>query len=281
MLELPPGLDARAVRAVAMDLDGTVLDETFQPSQRTASAIATAEASGIACLIATGRMFVSARRVAERLDIRRPLICYQGALVGDPISGEVLVHRPIEAPLAREILRAMPERHARRSNLYVDDELYVWEENEETVRYAQVAGVPMHVVGNTREWLERPTTKIVTVGTTETMDALRDQMQPLFGSRAFVAKSLPYFLEFAAPGVSKASGLALVADLLGFTAAEAVAVGDAENDREMLAWAGCGLAVANADERLIGEADGVIPSVHEDGVAQLLEALAAVRSASS
>ena len=47
----------------------------------------------------------------------------------------------------------------------------------------------------------------------------------------------------------------------------------------MLDWAGCGLAVANADARLIGEADGVIPSVHDDGVAQLLEALAAARSA--
>ena len=82
----------------------------------------------------------------------------------------------------------------------------------------------------------------------------------------------------AAPGVSKASGLALVADRLGFTAAEAIAVGDAENDREMLDWAGCGLAVANADERLLGEADAVIPSVHEDGVAQLLEALAEARS---
>jgi Cof subfamily protein (haloacid dehalogenase superfamily) len=279
LLELPPGLDAHAVRAVAMDLDGTVLDETFQPSQRTAAAIALAEGAGIACLIATGRMFVSARRVAERLGIRRPLICYQGALVGDPVTGEVLSHRPIEAPLAREILRAMPEEHARRSNLYVDDELYVWEENEETVRYSQVAGVPMHVVGNTAGWLERPTTKIVTVGTNETMNALRDHMQPLFGERAFVAKSLPYFLEFAAPGVSKASGLEIVADLLGFTAAETVTVGDAENDREMLDWAACGLAVANADERLIGEADAVIPSVHEDGVAQLLEALAAARAA--
>jgi Cof subfamily protein (haloacid dehalogenase superfamily) len=279
LLELPPGLDAHAVRAVAMDLDGTVLDETFQPSQRTAAAIALAEAAGIACLIATGRMFVSARRVAERLGIRRPLICYQGALVGDPVTGEVLSHRPIEAPLAREILRAMPEEHARRSNLYVDDELYVWEENEETVRYSQVAGVPMHVVGDTAAWLERPTTKIVTVGTNETMNALRDHMQPLFGERAFVAKSLPYFLEFAAPGVSKASGLEIVADLLGFTAAEAVTVGDAENDREMLDWAAFGLAVANADERLIGEADAVIPSVHDDGVAQLLEALAAARTA--
>jgi Cof subfamily protein (haloacid dehalogenase superfamily) len=280
VLELPPGLDARTVRAVAMDLDGTVLDETFQPSQRTAGAVALAEASGIACLIATGRMFVSARRVAERLNIRRPLVCYQGALVGDPVTGEILVHRPIGAPLAREILRAMPEEHARRSNLYVDDELYVWEENEATVRYSQVAGVPMHVVGNTADWIERPTTKIVTVGTNETMNALRDQMQPLFAGRAFVAKSLPYFLEFAAPGVSKASGLQLVADLLGFGAAEAIAVGDAENDREMLEWAGLGIAVANADERLIGEADAVIPSVHDDGVAQLLEALAAARTPS-
>ncbi|MDX6620033.1 MAG: hypothetical protein QOK36_2419 [Gaiellales bacterium] len=281
MLELPPGLDARTVRAVAMDLDGTVLDETFQPSQRTAEAVALAEATGIACLIATGRMFVSARRVAERLTIRWPLVCYQGALVGDPVTGEVLVHRPIEAPLAREILRAMPEEHARRSNLYVDDELYVWEENEATVRYSQIAGVPMHVVGNTADWIERPTTKIVTVGTNETMNELRDQMQPLFGDRAFVAKSLPYFLEFAAPGVSKASGLQLVADLLGFTAAETVAVGDAENDREMLDWASFGLAVANADERLIAEADAMIPSVHDDGVAQLLETLAGARAANA
>ena len=277
MLQLPPGLDARAVRAVAMDLDGTVLDETFTPSARTAAAIAAAEAAGIACLIATGRMFVSARRIAAQLGIRRPLVCYQGALVADPVSGEVLVHRPIEAPLAREILRAMPTEHARHSNLYIDDELYVWEENEATLRYSQVSGVEMHIVGPLADWIERPTTKIVTVGRPDDMDVLRDELQPLFGSRAFIAKSLPYFLEFAAPGVSKASGLALLADLLGFSPEQAVAVGDAENDREMLDWAGCGLAVANASDLLKGEADAVIPSVHDDGVAQLLEALAAAR----
>jgi Cof subfamily protein (haloacid dehalogenase superfamily) len=277
VLQLPPGLDARAVRAVAMDLDGTVLDETFQPSLRTAEAIAAAEATGIACLIATGRMFISARRVAEKLGIRRPIVCYQGALVADPVTGEILVHRPIEAPLARELLRAIPEEHARRSNLYIDDELYVWEENEATRRYSEVAGVQMHIVGPLADWIEQPTTKIVTVGLPEAMDALRDDLQPRFGSRAFIAKSLPYFLEFAAPGVSKASGLALIAERLGFTAEDAVAVGDAENDREMVAWARWGLAVANASEHLRGEADAVIPSVHDDGVAQLLEALADAR----
>ena len=53
---------------------------------------------------------------------------------------------PEPSPLASEILRAMPEYHARRSNLYVDDELYVWEENDATLRYSQIAGVPLHVV---------------------------------------------------------------------------------------------------------------------------------------
>ena len=164
VLELPPGLDARS-RArgrhgsrrhrARRDLPALAAHRRRDRARR---------GSGIACLIATGRMFISARRVAEQLGIRRPLVCYQGALVADPVSGEILVHRPIEAALAKEILRAMPEQHARRSNLYIDDQLYVWEENEATLRYSQVAGVQMHVVGPLADWLERPTTKIVTVG---------------------------------------------------------------------------------------------------------------------
>ncbi|MEY2442036.1 MAG: D-erythronate 2-dehydrogenase, partial [bacterium] len=71
------------------------------------------------------------------------------------------------------------------------------------------------------------------------------------------------------------------AERLGFTAEQAVGVGDAENDREMLEWAGFGVAVENADERLKRQADMVIPSVHEDGVAQLLEALVDARRPSA
>ena len=188
------------------------------------------------------------------------------------------MHRPIEAPLAREILRAMPEEHARRSNLYVDDELYVWEENAATLRYSQVAGVPMHVVGDLAE-LDRAA---------DDQDRHR-RARPRRWTRCATSCSRSsaaarssrsrcrYFLEFAAPGVSKASGLALVADLLGFTAEQAVAVGDAENDREMLEWARWGSRSRTPTSACIGEADAVIPSVHEDGVAQLLEALAAAR----
>src|SRR4051812_30023204 len=102
-----------------MDLDGTVLDGTFRSSPRTATAIAAAEAAGITCLIATGRMFQSARRIAGTLGVTGPLICYQGGLVGDPATGEILLHRPLDVALARELLDALGD-WARVTNAYVD-----------------------------------------------------------------------------------------------------------------------------------------------------------------
>ena len=66
--------------------------------------------------------------------------------------------------------------------------------------------------------------------------------------------------------------LAFLAEHLGFTAAETVACGDGENDVELLEWAGYGVAVANAHERVLAVADLVCPPVTEEGVAQVIEA---------
>jgi hydroxymethylpyrimidine pyrophosphatase-like HAD family hydrolase len=103
-------------------------------------------------------------------------------------------------------------------------------------------------------------------------------LKPAFAGRLFVSKSLPYFLEFAHPDVSKGSGLAFVADRLGFTPGETVACGDGENDRELLDWAGYGVAVANAHPEILERADLVVPDVEHEGVAALLEAYLDSRS---
>ena len=72
--------------------------------------------------------------------------------------------------------------------------------------------------------------------------------------------------------MSKGSGLTFVANRLGFRPEETIACGDGENDRELLDWADFGVAVANAHEDVLDRADLVVPSVHEEGVAALLEA---------
>ena len=105
-------------------------------------------------------------------------------------------------------------------------------------------------------------------------------LKPRFHRRLFISKSLPHFLEFAHPDVNKGSGLAFVAERLGFTSAETVACGDGENDRELLDWAGFGVAVANAHEDILRRADLVVPPAQEEGVAFLLESYLLLNSLS-
>jgi Cof subfamily protein (haloacid dehalogenase superfamily) len=239
---------------------------------RTRSAIRAARDAGIRVVVVTGRMFRSVRPYLDEAELDDPAVCYQGAVVADPVTGEFLLHVPIPLDLAREAIAAVKEEGFG-LNCYVDDELYVAEITPEARRYADFQHLELHVVGPLLEWLDRPPTKLVVIEDPEVLDGLETRLKERFGDRLYISKSLPYFLELAHPDVTKASGLAFLAERLGFSAAETVAFGDGENDIELLEWAGYAVAVANAHERVLAVADLVCPSVDEEGVAQTIEAL--------
>ena len=238
---------------------------------RTAAAIAATRAAGVHVIVVTGRMFRSVRPYVLEAGIDDPVICYQGAVVADPGSGGFLRHVRIPRAVALEAIDAVVARgfHV---NCYVDDVLYVAEVTPEARAYAGFQDLEVHPVGPLREWLHADPTKLVAVGDPGALDELEAELKPRFRGRLFVSKSLPQFLEFAHPDVSKGAGLQFVADRLGFTPAQTVACGDGENDRELLDWAGFGVAVANARPDILARADLVIPSVDDEGVASLLEA---------
>jgi Cof subfamily protein (haloacid dehalogenase superfamily) len=155
----------------------------------------------------------------------------------------------------------------------VDDELYVARETPASDAYAHFQTLSVNVVGDLASWLPKAPTKLVTVGDPTELDELEATMKARFGPRLYISKSLPHFLEFAGPEVTKGTGLAFVADQLGFSREATVAFGDGENDVELLEWAGYGVAVANAHARVLAIADYVCPSVEEEGVAQIIEAI--------
>jgi Cof subfamily protein (haloacid dehalogenase superfamily) len=222
-------------------------------------------------IVVTGRMFRSVRPYLEEAGIDDPVVCYQGAVVAEPGSGRFLRHEPIPLELAREAIGAL-EQERFHVNCYVNDELYVARITPEAERYASFQRLPIHPVGDLLAWLEEPPTKLVTIGEPDVLDGLEERMKASFDGRLYISKSLPYFLEFASPDVTKASGLAFLAEHLGFGAAATVAFGDGENDVELLQWAGYGVAVANAHERVLAVADWVCPPAAEEGVAQVIEA---------
>jgi hydroxymethylpyrimidine pyrophosphatase-like HAD family hydrolase len=133
-------------------------------------------------------------------------------------------------------------------------------------------------VGDVLAWLERPPTKLVSIGDPDALDGLEERMKRAFGERLFIARSLPYFLEFAQAGVTKGTGLRFAAEHLGLSLERTVGFGDGENDVELLEAAGYGVAVETAHPRLRAVADAFCPPAEEEGVAQVVEAYLASRS---
>ena len=196
-------------------------------------------------------MFRSIRPYALEAGLDDPVVCYQGAVVAEPASGRWLRHVPIPLDRAREAIAAV---------------------RDEGFGLNDFQHLELHAVGDLLGWLDRPPTKLVVIHDPAILDGLEARLKARFDTRLYISKSLPYFLELASPDVKKASGLEFLAGRLGFARERTVAFGDGENDVELLQWAGYGVAVANAHERVLAAADLVCPSVDEQGVAQVLEA---------
>jgi Cof subfamily protein (haloacid dehalogenase superfamily) len=241
---------------------------------RTRAAIAATRAAGIHVVLVTGRMFRAVRPYALEAGLDDPVVCYQGAVVAEPVRGRWLRHVPIPLELARETIAAVNEAGFG-LNCYVDDELYVAEITPEARRYADFQHLELHAVGDLLAWLDRPPTKLVVIEDPEVLDDLKQRMLGRFDGRLYISKSLPYFLEFASPDVTKAAGLDFLSEHAGFSRERTVAFGDGENDVELIEWAGYGVAVANAHDRVKEVADFICLSVDDEGVAQVLEAFLA------
>jgi Cof subfamily protein (haloacid dehalogenase superfamily) len=258
---------------VACDLDGTLLSPRLEFPPGLRASLDGLQASGSAVVVCTGRMFVSARRIASRLGLNEgPVICYQGGMVADLASGEVLYHKRMEPGVAAEVVREL-RRLGRHLNAYVDDGLYVEVLNEWARRYAEHAEVDIAGVQDLEELVcERPPTKFVVLSEPRDVDELLPRLQELWRGRLYVVRSQASYIEIADPSVSKSGALAWLCERLGVPRASTVACGDGHNDMDMLRWAGLGVAVAEATADVRAVADLVVP---RDELPELFRELAA------
>ena len=234
-------------------------------------ALRDARDAGLHVIVVPGRMVQSVRRFLEPAELGEPVICYQGAVVADA-NGTWLRHEPIPLELARETLAALKDE-GYDPNVYVDDQLYVSDLTQAARDYADFQHLTVHEVGETLDWLSAPPTKLVCVGDPDALSGVETRMKAAFGDRLYISKSLPYFLEFAAAGVTKGSGLDFLSAHMGFAKERTVAFGDGENDIELVEWPSYGVAVENAHARVKAVAQWICPPASEEGVAQVLEAL--------
>lgn len=258
------------IRLVALDLDDTLLrpDLTISPACR--QALRETAACGVKLTIASGRIYCATLPYAEMLEISGiPLITYNGALIRFSGYGETLFHQPLPAAAAGRLIRAL-RRIGLHINVFVDDELYMEDLSEEGKRYIERNKVPVKLTTDLATILADGPTKVLAAGDPEVIVGAEKELNAEFQGEIVFTRSRPRFLECLAPGVNKGLALEKVARFYGLDAREVMAVGDAPNDREMLAWAGIGVAMEGAPPEVRAVADWTAPSNREDGVAAAL-----------
>lgn len=276
---------AQRPRLVILDLDGTCLDAQDQSLHpRIRDAVRATVRGGTPVIIASGRMYRSALPHARELQVVEPLVCYQGALVrAMPVQGEAFVDGvPLgrlifEDPLAPDVaLRGLEvaRRGGWHRQAYRDDQLICEEDRPEGQEYSRIAQVPITYVDDLAPVVARGTTKLVcVVEDAVEVERCEAEMRTVLGDSARVTRSLPPFVEVTDPVASKGRALMRLAERMGVSLADAVAVGDAPNDSDMLEAAGYAVAVAGAPASLLAHADAVCAPPKSAGVAEVLERL--------
>jgi Cof subfamily protein (haloacid dehalogenase superfamily) len=260
------------VRLVASDLDGTLLRPDETVSERTRRAVAAARDAGITMVLVSGRPPRSIGPLAERVGVGGIAICANGAVLWDLDSGRMVDSSPLAAEVAARLVHAL--RQAIPGALFaVELESGFgrepgWSDGLQPVR-------PDALEADALELITGPVTKLLVRQPDLDFAEVAERARRAVGDDAVVTWAGLRVVEISAAGVTKAFALERLCRRLGIDAGEVVAVGDMPNDLAMLAWAGTGVAVANAAPEVLEAADEVTAANTDDGVALLLERILA------
>ena len=258
-------------KLIASDFDNTLHDGR-EVSPRVLKAISDYRRAGGRFVIATGRIFESIRKKLPSLDVDDEVIACQGAALYSASSGEVLERFPLPFDVAEKVVDFY-ESKGDVCHAYADREFFVAQENDYSKVYAEYCDVTPHYLGYPlSECLPKMPfiNKVIAILPEDVIDTRLAEVSALLGDSAEVTKSAPMFLEVTSVKAGKGNCLVALAKRLGIPIEETVAVGDNLNDLSMIRAAGLGVAVGNAVPALKKDADLVVPSVSEGGVADLI-----------
>jgi hypothetical protein len=254
------------IRLVAIDLDGTLLDDTKQISLQTAKALACLPARDVKVVIASARPPRSVRHIYHALKLDTLQINYNGALIWDERAGLAVFHRPMNGKLVRALIDAA---RAQFDSVVVTCEILDrWYTDRFDQPYTTETGklFKPDVVAALHEICAQPITKLVLLADPRAITQLETTLEKTHKGKAVIVRTDPQLIQIMDKRVSKAAALKMVAAHYDVPMQRVMAIGDAPNDVGMLQLAGVAVAMDNAYEIVKQTADWVAPSNNDHGV---------------
>lgn len=260
------------IKMVATDIDGTILNQNFgEFTVEVKDCIRNLCSNGVKVVLVTGRMHVSACHLADELGIKTPIVSYQGGMIKDNCKNAKIYYRKDLDPLkAKEIIK-WAQKNNIHINLYMDDVLYVEKDNEIIRKYTGARYIQYEVC-NFNEIDIKNVNKILAIDyndaqkVTEWVNYLESKYPELY-----IVKSTPYFCEISHKDARKSCAVEFLQEHWGIKKEEVLAIGDQNNDIELLKSGGVAVAMGNATEELKKYADFVTDTVDNNGFVKAIE----------
>lgn len=261
-------------RMLALDLDGTLNNDSKVITERTRNALLAVQEQGVIVVLASGRPSPGLKRESDALMLKKYnglLSSYNGGRVVEAATNNILYEKGLTREMAVRLLKHM---EAFPVTPIVDNgiDYYTADRKAFMVEYeSRLNNLGIKVVNNVAGDLDFDPVKVLAAAPKEILLPIAGQiMEPFLEEMSFV-QSTPFFLEATWKGVNKASSLQAICERRNIRPEEVIAFGDEQNDIRMLQFAGLGVAMGNASEKLKAVADEVTLSNNEDGIAHVLE----------
>ena len=263
-------------RIIFSDIDGTLLHDDLSIGEKTKTALKRAEEKGLVIAIASGRYLLSLDMLEKMIGIPLMKIGINGAVIeyGGKRIYEERIDRDAYITATSYLYRKASSLITFSSRSYAIDANEEWRTKQTSI--LKDAGVHMDIRdydGVEASLGEKPFKILVKDRDQEKLDRMEKELSEILGSTASVSSSGRGNIEVMPPGITKADGLKKAGELLNISQDEMIAFGDWDNDADMLAWAGMGIAMANASEKARKNARMITLSNNEDGIAAALEKL--------
>ena len=263
-------------RLVASDVDGTLIDHEERVSARTKAVVAALVADGVPFVLATGRPPRWIAPVVEGLGYAPLAVCGNGAVVYDSNTDRVISAQSLDVEtltwVAEVALETLPGCGLAAERVGASAHDAATPQFVSSPDYEHAWLNPDNTEVSLAEVLAAPAIKLLIRLASAQSESMRAALAPLVGDRAAITYSTNNgLIEISAPEITKAAGLAKVAERLGVPHSGIVAFGDMPNDVPMLRMAGHGVAMQNAHADALAAADEITAANIDDGVAKVLE----------
>ena len=256
-------------KLIALDMDGTLLSSDKTISKANLEAIQKAKAKGVKIVLATGRPIKGIKKYLKQLNLLEEgdyAITYNGS-VAQSTKNEDIISEIILSTDDIDRLYTLSKDLGVNIHAYTNNDCITPKTSKYTLFEAELNSIPIKVTDFNKLPRNTPIIKIMFIDEEDILDSAIEKLPKELYDKYTIVKSAPYFLEFINKKVNKGVSIRILAQKLGISMDDVIWIGDQENDKHMVDYAGLGIAMENATDELKEVANFVTKSNDEDGVA--------------